>query len=215
MDLALCDAHRLYVSAMSWALRGEGHHVVAVVESPDALAQVLQRRRPQVCLIGIDADGIDVVREASRITRVVVLTRAGDIDVHRGALDAGAAACISKTAPVEQVLSVCEAVLAGRPVRVAAEVHPAVPSPTEGLGRFLTPREREILQALVDGEPSRNLPERFGLRPATVRTHVQNVLMKLGVHSRIAAAAYAVEHGLVEPPARRLDLGPVHDPAIS
>ncbi len=60
----------------------------------------------------------------------------------------------------------------------------------------LTRREREILKLLTEGATTSVMARRLGVSPATVRNHVQNLFAKLGVHSRLAAAAYANEHAL-------------------
>jgi DNA-binding NarL/FixJ family response regulator len=65
--------------------------------------------------------------------------------------------------------------------------------------RTLTRRERELLGLLANGWSNRRIANECLLSPNTVRTRVQNVLVKLGVHSRLEAAAFAFEHGLVLP----------------
>lgn len=61
----------------------------------------------------------------------------------------------------------------------------------------LTRRELEVLRLITGGAGTRAIAERLHISPATVRNHVQNLLGKLGVHSRLEAAAYAVRHGLL------------------
>jgi PAS domain S-box-containing protein len=61
----------------------------------------------------------------------------------------------------------------------------------------LTRREREVLRLLASGANTRIAAQRLGVSPATVRNHVQNMLGKLGVHSRLQAVAYATTHGLL------------------
>ena len=65
------------------------------------------------------------------------------------------------------------------------------------LGSFLTRREREVLVGLVHGDSTAALAQRLGVRPSTVRAHVQSVLSKLCVHSRVEAVVFALDHGLV------------------
>ncbi len=65
------------------------------------------------------------------------------------------------------------------------------PSPT------LTPRELEVLRLLADGVGTREMAERLSLSVATVRNHVERILGKLGVHSRLEAVLYAAQHGLI------------------
>jgi two-component system, NarL family, nitrate/nitrite response regulator NarL len=71
------------------------------------------------------------------------------------------------------------------------------------LGGQLTEREREVLALLVDGASGADIAERLTISTNTVRTHVQSVLTKLQVHSRLEAATFAVRHGLVAAPAQQ------------
>ena len=66
-----------------------------------------------------------------------------------------------------------------------------------GAPSSLTPRELEVLRLLAAGANTRVASERLGVSPATVRNHVQNLLGKLGVHSRLEAVAYATRRGLL------------------
>ena len=75
--------------------------------------------------------------------------------------------------------------------------------------QFLTPREREVLGRLVQGSSTQELAEAMGVGVATVRSHVQAMLSKLGVRSRLEAVTLAVAHGLHEPPQARLPHRPV------
>lgn len=65
--------------------------------------------------------------------------------------------------------------------------------------RLLTPREIEVLQLLSEGMDQREIAERLVISPKTVATHIQHILVKLGVHSRAQAVAAAHRHGLSEP----------------
>jgi len=66
------------------------------------------------------------------------------------------------------------------------------------LDHLLTPREREVLARLVHGESTTSMARSMGVRLSTLRTHIDSVLIKLGVHSRLEAVAYAVREGIVE-----------------
>lgn len=74
---------------------------------------------------------------------------------------------------------------------------PERPLPVAENGVPLTRREREVLRLLATGANTRVAAERLGVSPATIRNHVQNLLGKLGVHSRLQAVAYATAHGLL------------------
>ncbi len=77
----------------------------------------------------------------------------------------------------------------------AAAVHEAAPHPTPDPS--LTGREIEVLRLLADGMGTQVLAETLGLSEATVRNHIQRLLAKLGVHSRLEAVVYGARHGLV------------------
>ncbi|MFC5061607.1 helix-turn-helix transcriptional regulator [Actinomycetospora atypica] len=74
---------------------------------------------------------------------------------------------------------------------------PATPTVIERLSASLTVREQECLSLLVDGAPTDRIVIELGISVMTVRSHIQSIFYKLGVHSRLEAAALAVRHGLV------------------
>lgn len=81
--------------------------------------------------------------------------------------------------------------------REASRSAPATPAEVDALAGTLTRRELEVLRLLAEGCNTRAAAQRLGVSPATVRNHVQNLLGKLGVHSRLQAVAYANRHGLL------------------
>lgn len=81
---------------------------------------------------------------------------------------------------------------AHRPVRHSAR-YPA-------LDHLLTPREREVLARLVHGESTTSMAKSMGVQLSTTRTHIDSVLIKLGVHSRLEAVACAVREGIIDVP---------------
>ena len=101
----------------------------------------------------------------------------------------GAAARLGRRPAGGVVLSL-SAQAAHRPVRRSTR-YPA-------LDHLLTPREREVLTRLVYGESTPSMARSMGVRLSTLRTHIDSVLIKLGVHSRLEAVAYAVREGIVE-----------------
>jgi DNA-binding NarL/FixJ family response regulator len=101
----------------------------------------------------------------------------------------GAAARLTRRQPGGAVLSL-SAQAAHRPARHSTR-YPA-------LDHLLTPREREVLARLVYGESTPSMARSMGVRLSTLRTHIDSVLIKLGVHSRLEAVAYAVREGIIE-----------------
>jgi len=83
--------------------------------------------------------------------------------------------------------------------RIQAATLPLMPpTSTESLADELTDREREVLSLLAQGLNTHDIAKSLSISSSTVRNHVQNILNKLQVHSRLEAVAYAFEHGLVD-----------------
>ncbi|MHC5904648.1 LuxR C-terminal-related transcriptional regulator [Streptomyces sp. S6] len=156
-------------------------------------------------------DGISLVsgvRAAQAHVRVVVLAEKDDPRRAALALQAGASGWVAKDCSLSRLLTVIRGVLRDEThlppallTGVLRELTAARKHRTESerLVESLTPREREVLRCMVAGLGRKAVAERLFLSPHTVRTHMQNVLGKLGVHSTLAAVALA----------RRAGVGPV------
>ncbi|MEU5613827.1 response regulator transcription factor [Streptomyces sparsogenes] len=157
------------------------------------------------------ADGIALVggvRSAQPGVRTVVLAERDDPRRAAAALQAGACGWVAKDCSLSRLLAVIRGVLRDEThlppallTGVLRELTAARKHRTESerLVESLTPREREVLRCMVAGLGRKAVAERLYLSPHTVRTHMQNVLGKLGVHSTLAAVALA----------RRAGVGPV------
>jgi DNA-binding NarL/FixJ family response regulator len=156
-------------------------------------------------------DGISLVagvRSGRPSLRTVVLAEKDDPRRAALALQAGASGWVAKDCSLQRLLTVIRGVLrdethlpAALLTGVLRELTAARRHRTESerLVESLTPREREVLRCMVAGLGRKAVAERLFLSPHTVRTHMQNVLGKLGVHSTLAAVALA----------RRAGVGPV------
>lgn len=71
------------------------------------------------------------------------------------------------------------------------------PPPSSGTSVDLTPREREVLGHLVTGLSTKSIAARLSISPRTVRNHINNLLVKLGVHSRLEAVTFSIQNGLI------------------
>jgi DNA-binding NarL/FixJ family response regulator len=140
--------------------------------------------------------------------RTVVLAEKDDPRRAALALQAGASGWVAKDCSLQRLLTVVRGVLRDEThlppallTGVLRELTAARKHRTESeqLVESLTPREREVLRCMVAGLGRKAVAERLYLSPHTVRTHMQNVLGKLGVHSTLAAVALA----------RRAGVGPV------
>jgi DNA-binding NarL/FixJ family response regulator len=116
------------------------------------------------------------------------------------ALAAGADGFLAKDASSRQVAGAIRTLVDGKSSIVAAAepvTRPTRDPSVELRVRTLSGREREILGLLANGWSNRRIAEECFLSLNTVRTHVQNVLVKLGVHSKLEAVAFALEHQVV------------------
>lgn len=204
MHFVLCDDHRLFAEPLAAALAARGHDVV-VTTSPDAAIEAVERHRPDMCVVDLGfpngADGVDVVTEVGRrypSCPVVILSGSTETrDVAR-AVSAGAAGFLRKDQPTAALFAAFDCIAAGGAV-------PAIPLlPTRetaeqvrvgGLVGRLTGREREVLLGLLHAEDTQGIARSLGVAPSTARTHLQSVLLKLGVHSRLQAVALVVGTG--------------------
>lgn len=215
MNVVICDDHRLFTDALARVLSAREWHVVACAVDPAHAVAAVATEQVDTCLMDLtfaDGDsgiqGITAIHTASSDTKVVVLTASRDPLLIMRAVDAGADAVVFKDDDIDHIVDVAErdvpesatqqlARVRRRDAREAATTSTGTSS--GDLARFLTDREREVLERLVHGESSKQVARHMDIAYSTARTHIQNILGKLGVHSRLEAVAFAVEHGLCVP----------------
>jgi two-component system nitrate/nitrite response regulator NarL len=208
--IVLCDDHRLLVEAFATALRGHGHDVVAVATTPEDGYRAVLEYEPDVCVLDLFFPGGSGLDAAKKITsaqvacKVLILSARSDPDLILAALTAGAAGFVLKEQSIDGVLRALERVAAGEaavdPQLLRAAIR--LPAPRRHAEsqrlRFLTPREREALRRIAEGESTKEIARAMQVSLSTARTHVQNVLTKLGVRSRLQAAALVAREGLTD-----------------
>jgi two-component system nitrate/nitrite response regulator NarL len=212
MRLLICDHHVVFAESLAHLLAARGYSIVGVTHHPDQLMEILHREMVDVCLLDVvfgddsAVDRLPAFRIASPNTHLVVLTAGIDAALLSAARAAGIRGLADKRQPVTEMLQVLDRVLAGESV-----IEPEAVAPPQGstvrrrgndalrLASFLTAREREVLCGLVRGDDTNKLARSMGIASATARCHVQNVLTKLGAHSRLEAATSAVRYGMVSP----------------
>lgn len=205
--LVIGDDHSVFLDAMSAVLIQRGYQVTVARSVRDTIESV-RRKQPDVCLIdrhfagdsGITAIG--PMLAASGRTKILVLSADPDTEGIRQALQAGASGYLHKTRGVAALTRAIDRVQRGEVVVDVPKPRPARErarsDDARRLAAFLTARERECLNLLVEGLDTSGIATKLGVSAATVRTHVQSVLTKLGVHSRLEAASYAVRYGLLD-----------------
>jgi DNA-binding NarL/FixJ family response regulator len=169
----------------------------------DANAQ-LDRLHPDVVVTDVslpDGDGITLAQRArasSADLGIVVLTmHAGDERLF-AALDAGASAFVGKDAPAEEVVAAARHAAANPKAFTARDLSDALQRRMHApQGPKLSPREREVLDLLVDGLAISQIARRLFISESTAKTHVANIYEKLGAGNRAQAVMAAVRLGLV------------------
>lgn len=150
-----------------------------------------------------DGDGVTAtaaLRREQPDTAVVMVTASTHDTVIAAAIEAGCVAFVSKTRAAKEVVAAVRAAARGDVAFPASALARLQTTGASGRARTLTPRELEVLQLLAEGASTGQVAERLFLSPSTVRNHVQNVLTKLDVHSKLEAVTTAVREGIVDIP---------------
>jgi two-component system, NarL family, response regulator LiaR len=213
IEVLIVDDHRMFAEALRMALDGERDvEVVGVASGADELSAVAGELRPAVALVDLDTPGrdpVEVVRDVLRgapdAAVLGLMSQQSDLLVAR-IVEAGAAGHLSKYEPVASVVDLVRRAASGTDLlgprerrRLMGRLHHrrAEQATAQQRADRLTPRELEVLQHMANGESPRVIAVLLGMSPATLRTHVQNVITKLGVHSKTEALAFAIRHGKV------------------
>lgn len=214
--ILLVDDHTLFRRGLT-ALLSRDPMLQIVGDAADAgeaqrRAQALQ---PDVILLdnhlpGVNGvDALPALREAAPAARLIMLTISEDGDDLAAALRAGASGYLLKTMEGEALSRAIHRAMRGEPVvademtgklvevfrQSAAPAPPtAEPAPQNGV---LSPRETDILRGIARGDSNKVIARDLGIAETTVKIHVQHILRKLGVSSRVQVAVIAVERGLI------------------
>ena len=205
-SLLLCDDHVLLSEAVATALSRRGFTDIEIAASPGEALALLRRKRRDVCVMDLafpDGDGLAAAREIRARhpdTQVVLLSAFADPGVVAAGFEVGIAGFCRKDMGIAGIIRAIEQVHTGQVFVDAALLRRAVKEKareeSQHLMRYLTRRELEVLARLTAGETTDRIAEVMGVTRSTARTHVQNVLTKLGVHSRLEAVVVAAKAGI-------------------
>ncbi|HEX6417735.1 MAG TPA: response regulator transcription factor [Acidimicrobiales bacterium] len=216
ISVLVVEDHPLVATGLQLALQARDWRVAtASGPRPDDVIEAATRLHPDCVLLDLHlgdelGNGIGLVaplRDAG--ARVVMLTAETDRFLLASCVEAGAEGWIGKDAFLDEIVSSVERVLAGSPLlgRTQREawlddLRLRRESMTRALSPFerLTPRERAVLGALVDGLSAEEIAEKDFVALTTVRSQIRGVLQKLGVRSQLAAVALANRSGWAPPP---------------
>jgi DNA-binding NarL/FixJ family response regulator len=215
MRVLIVDDHRLFGDALQRVLEGRGMDVVQASSGREAVRE-MATTPIDVALVDLglpDTTGIELGSTLLRMNpelKVIAVTGLEDPQAVRQAMQAGFRGYLTKATPIPSFVELMKAIVDGQvimPHRLARPLGSERSGDTEGdpsaLTQHLTPREWDVLACLVEGLSSSEIAARMSISGNTLRTHIQNVLTKLQVHSRLEAAAFAVRHGLITSSRRR------------
>jgi DNA-binding NarL/FixJ family response regulator len=212
--ILLADEHSLFREALRVALEMEPDMCV-VADARDAFHAVSEadRTRPDIVLLHAtlaSCDGastISLIKKRVPDCKVLVLTDDEEQGALTRALEMGASGFLTKESPVGELIEGMRTVERGEmlvPSRLLRRLFDDLlrhrrkqDEAIERLSR-LSRREREVLALLAEGAGNDAIGEALIISPETARTHIQNVLAKLGAHSRLEAGTFVLQNGILD-----------------
>jgi NarL family two-component system response regulator LiaR len=174
-------------------------------ESGEAAIEMCGEVLPDVVLMDMVLPAMDgaaatrAIRQHFPKVQVIALTSFKEKDLIKNALEAGAIGYLLKDVAADELARAIRAAHVGRatlsPDVAQVIVETAGQSPKPGLD--LTDREREVLALMVEGLNNTQIAGKLTVSPSTIKSHVSNILAKLGVSSRTEAVTLALRHGIV------------------
>ncbi len=210
IKILLVDDHTLFRSGIRLLLQRNPEFEV-VGEAVDGLDGVKRAKqlRPDVVLMDLNMPGLSGLEAMQLIvedlpdTAVLMLTVSEEAEDLTTALKNGARGYLLKNIEADYLTQSIKRAVAGEPVIAQAMTAKLVMQFRSGLNQSnipakekLTPRERETMVCLVRGESNKEIAKNLNVAESTVKIHVQNILKKLNLSSRVQIAVYAVEHGM-------------------
>ena len=216
ISLVIADDQAVVRDGLAMLLAAAGDLTVLATAADGAAAvETIARERPDVALVDLRMPELDGAQVTARVTaevpgvRVLVLTTYADDETVLPALRAGAAGYLTKDTTGEALVSAIRTVAAGGSVLDASvqrrlvelTTAPAAPSPAPASADLpvpegLTAREVDVLRLVAHGLSNQQAASRLVVSEATVKTHVNHLLSKLGVDGRPALVAWAWQHGV-------------------
>jgi len=209
LTVVLVDDHAPMRAALRTIFEADGIEIVGEAGDGEAAVNVVLATRPDVVVMDLRMPGrdglsatVELVRRTPKVP-VLVLTTFDDDASLFGALRAGAAGFLLKNSPAEDLQRAVRRVASGDTVldpdvtaRVVRRALPAA-GDTSDFDR-LTERERDVLWLVAQGHTNAEIAAALGVGDATAKTHVSNVITKLGVRDRVQAAIRAHELGFAQ-----------------
>lgn len=204
--LLLVDDHAVVTEGLSMLLsRFPDMDIVGIAAGGKAAIAQTEALRPDIVVMDLSMPELDGVEATRRIrtahpnVRVLALTAFMEPLLVAGAMEAGASGYLLKSVDSDELARAIRTVASGGSILNARALELLVSPPSsDGIGADLTPRELDTLALLVHGLSNKQIAQKLGLSPGTIRIHVSNILTKLRVENRTAAAYVARNRGLVD-----------------
>ncbi len=210
IKILLVDDHTLFRSGIRLILQRNPEFEI-VGEASDGLEGVKRAKqlKPDVVLMDLNMPGLSGLEAMQLIvedvpsTAVLMLTVSEEAEDLSTALRNGARGYLLKNIEADYLTTAIKKAAAGEPVIAESMTAKLVMQFRSGQNQApstekekLTPRERETMVCLARGESNKEIARHLDVAESTVKIHVQNILKKLNLTSRVQIAVYAVEHGL-------------------
>ena len=208
--IILADDHTLVLEGLRKIIEDECD-VVGTAEDGRKLLQVVQQHNPDVVVLDVsmpELNGLDAARQLHKLLplcKIIFLTMHADPTYAKEAFQAGASAFLLKRSAATELLLAIQAVLKNQfyvtPL-IAKEVLLPLLGGTEQASedtQLLTPRQREVLQLVVEGKAVKDIASILNVSCKTVEFHKTKIMRDLNLHSTVELTKYAVAHGIVSP----------------
>lgn len=219
IEIVLAEDHHLVREGLRSVLESDpGFHVVAETGDGLQVISLIEEHEPDILILDLLLPGLHGLEILRRIAGLDSRTRTVVVSMHehelyvRQSIRLGAGGYVVKHSPTHVLRTAIRSVLSG-----SRYVDPAVPQEALDEGEnvqddaaldpygFLTEREREVLQLVVEGLTMKETGERLSISPRTVEKHRASLMKKLGVENQSELVRYAVYRGLLGPPPSRSD----------
>jgi DNA-binding NarL/FixJ family response regulator len=216
ISVAMIEDHQILVDSLSIMLRYESDiDFLGSASSVSNGHNLIKETTPDVLLLDVglpDGSGLDLIPEVNQVspdTNIVVLTSLSDEATLMRVIDSGISGFVSKNSQLSELMDTIRKAAEGEIVMPTSLLvgllmrlprNKAAAYQEEKGWERLTVREQEVLELLASGKTGSEIAEDLHIAPLTVRTHIRNLMSKLGVHSRLEAVTFAMKNGLIDPP---------------
>ena len=206
----IVDDHQMFADGLAAALDREPD--IDVVGTASLVSESVEKAsavRPNVVVLDQllpDGDGIEaaeLIKHEVPGASVVMVTQLDDENIAARAVENGCSGFVTKDKSIDEVVAAIRAAAAGEAViapAMLARLFERYRRTPDAAGEALSARELDVLRLLGEGFDNQTVAERLAVKLTTVRNHVQSIIEKLGVHSKLEAVIAAMREGLIPPP---------------